>query len=126
MLSTLTFPINSAASDINSTQYIIKGQAAPFTGFIVDESRLKMCTVAVQDANYFRDLAKLQENYYEQKIADNNKIAALELKIKTKEAEAVEKGLKEELAVKSVWYRQPWFTISATVLVFITTRTFIP
>jgi len=85
-----------------------------------------MCVTAVQDANYYRDLAKLQDKYYEQKIADNAKIAALQLEIKTKEDAAVEKGLKEELAAKSVWYRQPWFTISATALVFILTGVFAP
>jgi len=125
-LSILIFPATNWAAELNPTQYVLKGQAAPFTGFIVDEPRLKMCVTAVQDANYYRDLAKLQDKYYEQKIADNAKIAALQLEIKTKEDAAVEKGLKEELAAKSVWYRQPWFTISATALVFILTGVFAP
>jgi len=85
-----------------------------------------MCVTAVQDANYYRDLSSLQEKFYSQKIADNAKIAELELSLKTKEAAAVEKGLKEELAAKSVWYRQPWFTISATAVIFIATGILIP
>jgi len=126
ILSTLIFPATNWAAELNPTQYVIKGQPAPFTGFIVDEPRLKTCVTAVQDANYYRDLSNLQEKFYSQKIADNAKIAELELSLKTKEDAAVEKGLKEELAAKSVWYRQPWFTISATALVFIITGTLLP
>jgi len=81
---------------------------------------------AVQDANYYRDLANLQEKYYSQKIADNEKIAELELKIKTNEDKAVEDGLRNELKAARVWWRQPWFTVPATAILFIATGTLIP
>lgn len=119
IFSILTFPVISWANESNPTQYVLKGQASPFAGFIVEESRLKMCVVATQDAIYYRDLSKLQEKFYMQKMADNKTIADLTLEIRTKEDAAVEKGLKAELRSKSVWWKQYWFTIPATALVFI-------
>jgi hypothetical protein len=85
-----------------------------------------MCVTAVQDANYYRDLANLQEKYYAQKLVDEAKIAALQLELKTKESAAVEKGLKTELAKKSVWYRAPWFVAGVTAAVFIATGMLVP
>ena len=107
---------NSAFAAGNPTQYVLKDVPAPFSGFIVEQDRLQVCVTAVQDANYYRDLAGIQQKFYEQKVADAAKIAELKLEIKTKEDAAVEKGLKNELSKKSVFYRQPWFTIPATVL----------
>ena len=122
-LSILTYPSTNWAE---STQYILKDQSAPFSGFIVDESKLKICVTAVQDANYLRDLNKLKDEYYTQRLADQARIAALELEIKTKEDAAVEAGLKKELKSKTVFYKQYWFTIPATALVFILTGGLIP
>ena len=122
----LTFPASNWAAGLNSTQYVLKGAAAPFNGFVVEQDRLQICVTAVQDANYYRDVANLQEKYYAQKIADDAKISSLQLELKTKEADAVEKGLKEELAKKSVWYRQPWAVATAVAVVFIATGTLIP
>ncbi len=119
ILLILTFPVSNWAGSLNPTQYVLKGAPAPFTGFVVEEPRLQICVTAVQDANYFRDLAALQEKFYTQKMADEAKIAALQLELKTKEDAAVEKGLKAEVAKKSVFYKQYWFTIPATALVFI-------
>jgi len=85
-----------------------------------------MCVTAAQDATYYRDLAKLQEKFYTQKMEDNAKIAALQLELKTREDAAVEKGLKKELRAKSVFYKQWWFTVPATAIVFIATGVLIP
>ena len=126
ILSILIFPAINWSAELNPTQYVLKGQAAPFTGFVVDESRLKMCVTAAQDATYYRDLAKLQEKFYTQKMEDNAKIAALQLELKTREDAAVEKGLKKELRAKSVFYKQWWFTVPATAIVFIATGVLIP
>lgn len=93
---------------------------------MVEQDRLQICVTAVQDANYFRDLATLQEKFYTQKMADEAKIAELKLELKTKEDAAVEKGLKEEVAKKSVWYRQPWAVATGTALIFILSRGFLP
>ncbi len=115
----LTFPVSNWAAGLNPTQYVLKGTSAPFDGFVVEQDRLQVCVAAAQDANYYRDLAGLQEKFYAQKIDDDAKIAALTLEIKTKEGAAVEKGLKDELKSKSAWYKQYWFTVPATALVII-------
>ena len=119
MLSIATFPVNNWAAGLNPTQYVLKGVPAPFSGFVVEQDRLQMCVTAVQDANYYRDLAALQEKFYEQKMADNAKIADLTLQLKTNEDKAVEDGLKKELKSKTVWYKQYWFTVPATALVIV-------
>jgi len=132
ILSILIFPASNSHAltlkipGINPTQYVLKGAPAPFDGFLVEQKRLEMCVTAVQDANYYRDVADLQEKFYSQKIADNARIAALELELKTKEAAHVEEGLKEQLKVATRWYRQPWFTITATAVVFIATGILVP
>jgi len=127
-LSIVTFPATNWAANLNlnPTQYVLKGVPAPFDGFLVEQERLQMCVTAVQDANYYRDVANLQEKYYAQKIADDKKIADLQLELKTREDAAVEKGLKEELKAKSVWYKQYWFTIPATAVFFIVTGSLLP
>lgn len=119
ILLTVTFLQSSSFAQSNPTQYVLKGGIAPFSGFVVEQDRLQICVTAVQDANYYRDLATLQERFYTQKMADDAKIAALTLEIKIKEDAAVEKGLKEALKSKSVWYKQYWFTVPATALVII-------
>jgi len=122
-----TFLSNSSfAADLSPTQYLLKGEAASYSGFLVEQDRLQMCVVAVQDANYYRDLSKLQEKYYTEKLVSDAKIAELQLELKTKEAAAVEKGLKKELAKKSVWYKNPFFVAGTTALVFILTGSLIP
>ncbi len=113
---------NSFAGN-NPTQYVLKGAAAPFAGFVVEQDRLQICVTAVQDANYYRDMATLQEKFYTQKMTDDAKIAALQLEITVKEDAAVEKGLKEELKSKSVWYRQWYVTVPATVISIILLKT---
>jgi hypothetical protein len=111
---------------LNPTVYLVKGVPAPFDGYLVEQDRLQKCVIAVQDSDYYKSLGEIQKQYYEEKLAAEKKIADLTLELKMKEAAAVEKGLKEELAAKSVWYRQPWFTISATVAVFVVTKVLLP
>lgn len=116
LLITLFLANNSFSADLNPTQYILKGQVAPFNGFVVEQDRLQMCVRAVQDADYYKSLSDMQKQYYEEKMVADAKIAELTLQLKTKEDAAVEKGLKEELVKKSVWYKQYWVTIPATVV----------
>ena len=85
-----------------------------------------MCVIAVQDSQYYKGLTELQKQYYEQRLADQAEIGRLQLELKTKESASVEKGLKAEVAKKSVWYRQWYVTVPATALVFILSGGLIP
>lgn len=83
---------------------------------------MEKATQAVKELEYTKRMYQMEMNYRNER----EKVIALEAKLeleKTKgEAAAVEKGLKTEVAKKSVWYKQYWFTIPATALTFILSR----
>ncbi len=80
---------------------------------------MEKATQAVKELEYTKRIYQMEMQYRDEKEKNIALEAKLELTKIKGEAAAVEKGLKEEVAKKSVWYKQYWFTIPATTLVFV-------
>lgn len=124
LIVVIMLSINSVAfsADLNSTKYLLKGETAPFSGFLVEKERIEKSVQAVQELEYMKKLKELNEKYYEEKLKNEKLTAELELKKEKLERAAVEKGLKDELKEKNAFYRQPWFVSIVTAgIVFVIT-----
>lgn len=123
----ITFLASSVqAGNLNPTKYLLKGEIASFNGYLVEAERLQKSVQAVQELDYQKKLNELQEKYYEEKLENASLKAQLELKAANSKSEAVEKALKEKLAKKEVFYRQPWFVSGVTILLTFLLRSSIP
>jgi hypothetical protein len=98
------------------TVYLPKGKEAPFNGYLVTPQRIQKVVEIATELDYQRKYSDLQDSYYVQKLKNVELEYTLAAKIEKEEREAVEGKLKKDLAEKSVWYKQPWFTIPATAI----------
>lgn len=114
------------AAELNATQYLLKGQPAPFNGYLVEPTRLEKALIAIKDLESTKEAASLKTKYLEEKLEKEKMLAAQQLETQKKESEAVEKELKEKIAELDVWYRKPWFVAGATAVLFIATGLLIP
>jgi hypothetical protein len=130
MLTTLLILIlltsNVFAAGLNSTKYLLKNEAAPFSGFLIEQDRMEKATAAVKELAYVKRIYQMEMSYRDEREKNIALSAELQL-VKTKgEAAAVEKGLKAEVAKKSAWYRQPWAVAAGTAILFIVTGSLVP
>lgn len=119
LLMVLLLANSSFAGSLNPSQYVIKGIPSPFSGYVVETERLQKCVQAVQELEYEKKYNDLQTAYYEEKLKNQQLTFDLQMKVEKGQNDAVTKELKSELSDKSVFYRQPWFTIPATVIIML-------
>lgn len=124
-ISPLLLSISNAA-ELNSTQYLQKGQSAPFSGYLIDSTRLEKTIIALQDLESTKQVIALKTKYYEEKLQKEKDLADEKLAAQKKESEAVEKELKAKIADLDVWYKKPWVVAVGVVAVFIATGTLLP
>jgi hypothetical protein len=117
---------NGNAASLNPTKYLLKGEPASFSGFLVEQDRMEKATQAVKELEYTKRIYKMEMQYRTEKEKNIVLEAKLELTKVKGEAAAVEKGLKEEVAKKSIWYRQPWAVATGTAIIFILSRGIMP
>lgn len=87
---------------------------------------MEKATQAVKELEYTKRIYKMEMQYRTEKEKNIVLEAKLELTKVKGEAAAVEKGLKEEVAKKSIWYRQPWAVATGTAIIFILSRGIMP
>lgn len=108
----------TAEIQLNETKYILKGTPAPFTGYLIESSRFEKVLIAISDLQSTKEAYQLRTQLYELTVKQKE-LAEQKLEMKTQESEAVEEGLKEEIARLDVWYRKPWVASASTILLIV-------
>jgi len=116
----------SYAAELNATRYLLKGQTAPFDGYLVEPSRLEKTLIALHDLESTKELLVLKTKYYEEKLRAEKLESEMELKAAKAESDAVEKELKSKIADLDVWYKKPYIIAVGVAAIFIATGTLIP
>jgi len=124
-ISPLLLSVSNAA-ELNPTQYLQKGQTAPFNGYLIEPTRLEKTIIALQDLESTKQVIALKTKYYEEKLQKEKDLADEKLAAQKKESEAVEKGLKDKIAELDVWYKKPWVVATGVAALFIATGILIP
>ena len=114
------------AAELNATRYLLKGQPAPFAGYLVEPKRLEKSLIALHDLESTKELLVLKTTYYEEKLKAERFAAEMEYKAAKAESDAVEKELKAKIADLDVWYKKPWFVGGAVAVIFIATGVLLP
>lgn len=105
---------------------MLKGQTAPFSGYLVSPQRLEKTLIALHDLESTKQLLELKTKYFEEKLSLERVSAETKLKAKEDESAAVEKELKAKIADLDVWYKKPWFVATSVAVIFITTGILVP
>ena len=124
-ISPLLLGISSAA-ELDATKYLLKGQLAPFNGYLVSPMRFEKALIALHDLESTKELLTLKTKYFEEKLAAEKVLVEQQLAAEQAEALAVEKELKAKIADLDVWYRKPWVVAVGVAAVFIATGALIP
>lgn len=114
------------AAELNPTKYLLKGETAPFEGYLVEPTRLEKCMIAISDLQSTKEVLALKTQYYEEKLQREKALADEKFAAQLKESEAVEKELKAKIADLDVWYKKPWFVALGTAAILITIGVLIP
>ena len=107
-----------SASTLNPSQYILKGTPAPFSGFLVEKDRIEKSVEVANELKYYKKLYETEMKYRDMKEENAVLKAKLEFAAKASEDAAIIDALKKELAKEKVFYKQYWFTIPATILIY--------
>lgn len=123
----LPLGINKAeAADLNPTQYVLKNQPAPFTGYLVEPSRLEKVLIAIKDLESTKNEKLMHEKYYTEKLEKEKLLAEKELAAQKADAKNTEDRLKAEIKKLDVWYKKPYIVAIGTAIIFILSRGIMP
>jgi hypothetical protein len=123
----LPLGINRAyAAELNSTQYVLKNQSAPFTGYLVEPTRLEKMMIVIKDLESTKNEKLYQEKYFTEKLEKEKLLAEKELAARKADAANTEKELKAKIVELNVWYKKPWFVAAGITAIFITTGILLP
>ena len=114
------------AAELNPTQYILKNQPAPFTGYLVEPSRLEKIMIAIKDLESTKNEKMYQEKYFTEKLEKEKLLAEKELAAQKADASNTEKGLKAKIAELDVWYKKPWVVAVGIGVLFLASGAVLP
>lgn len=116
MIILFSYNIVIAGTTLNPTKYLLAGEKATFSGFLVEKDRLEKATEAANELKYYKKLYETEMKYRDMKEENAVLKAKLEYAAKASEDAAIIDALKKELAKEKVFYKQWYFTVPATVL----------